>query len=303
MRVDQTLAAIGFAVLNAFMLAGMSLAAKWLGEYYGAIEVTFWRNTASLVLLLLVFLSIRNFHFWKTQRPWAHVFRSTIGTAGIAFGMYTVSILSLAETTLLLFTSPLFTVLLSAIFLKERIGIYRIGAVVIGFVGVAVASSHGEFSLPLIGLITGLCWGFLSGAVDVTLRWMGDTENSYTTTFYFMLIGGMACGLYWPYSANSIDFTNQNDAYAILGIIVFLGVTGTVALLAKTQSYRLGEASLIAPIMYTMLIWSVIFDALFWGRTPTWNVILGAGIIIGANLFITYRQHVKSKVRSVTIET
>ena len=54
------------------------------------------------------------------------------------------------------------------------------------------------------------CYGVKS-AVDVILRWMGKTEDAYTTTFYFMLFGAIACGLYWPFSANSIDFTGQKE--------------------------------------------------------------------------------------------
>jgi len=294
--------AIGFAVFNAFMLAGMSLSAKWLGDYYGAIEVTFWRNTASLILLLGWFAIIQNPNFYKTDRPKAHIFRGIMGTIGITLGMYTVSVLSLAETTVLLFTSPLFTLLLSIIFLKENVGLYRTGAIIIGFVGVAITALPGIMDnanpFPILGLIAGIGWGFCSGSVDVILRWMGKTENTYTTVFYFMLFGSIACGLYWPFSANSVDFTVQNDPLIILGIIALLGFTGTTALLAKTQSYRLGEASLIAPIMYTMIIWSVLFDYLFWGRTPTWYVLLGATIIVAANIFIMRRE--QKKKSSVT---
>ena len=302
---DNAMIAVAFAALNAFMLGGMSLSAKWLGDYFGAIEVTFWRNLASLILLGAWFLFIRNKEFFKTTRPWAHVFRSSIGTIGIALGMYTVSVLSLAETTVLLFTSPLFTVLLSVIFLKEKVGAFRMTAVIIGFIGVAITALPGILDgntiFPILGLAAGIGWGFCSGSVDAVLRWIGTTENTYTTVFYFLLFGTIACGLYWPFSANDIDFTQQNDAVVILGIIVLLGFTGTSALLAKTQSYRLGEASLVAPIMYTMLIWSVAFDYLFWERTPTWNVVLGAVIIVAANLFIMYREQ-KKKSKIITSE-
>lgn len=294
---DNTMLAIGFAVFNAFMLAGMSLSAKWLGTYFDAIEVTFWRNSASLILLFGWFALIRNTDFFKTDRPWTHVFRGAFGTVGIVLGMYTVSVLSLAETTVLLFTSPLFTLLLSIVFLKESVGIYRAGAIIIGFIGVAITALPGVLDganpFPILGLAAGIGWGFCSGSVDVILRWMGKTENTYTTVFYFMLFGTIVCGFYWPFSATPIDSIEISSAPIVIGIIALLGFTGTTALLAKTQSYRLGEASLIAPIMYTMMIWSVLFDYMFWGRTPTWNVVLGAVIIVAANVFILRREQLK----------
>ena len=294
---DKTMLAIGFAVFNAFMLAGMSLSAKWLGDYFDAIEVTFWRNAASLVLLIGWFLVIKKLDFFKTDRPKAHIIRGSVGTVGIVLGMYTVSVLSLAETTVLLFTSPLFTLLLSIIFLKENVGLYRAGAILIGFIGVAITALPGildnENIFPILGLAAGIGWGFCSGSVDAILRWMGKTEDAYTTTFYFMLFGTIACGLYWPFSATPIDSIEQNSIITVIGIIALLGFTGTTALVAKSQSYRLGEASLIAPIMYTMIIWSVLFDYIFWERIPSWNVILGAAIIVAANLFIMRREYKK----------
>ncbi len=288
---DNTLIAAGFATFNAAMLGGMSLFAKLLAQYFDPIEVTFWRNIASIILLLIWLFAIRNFIFYKTSRPWAHLFRSFIGTIGIALGMWTVSILTLAETTILLFTSPLFTVLLSALILKEKIGVFRFSAVLVGFIGVAIAANPADMSIPLIGLAAGLGWGFMSGSVDVTLRWMGKTEKSITTTFYFLLFGTLSTALFWPFSQTPITAISIDKAWVVTGIICGLGATGTLALLAKTQSYRIGEASIIAPIMYTMLIWSVLFDYLFWDRIPEWNVIAGATLIIAANLFIIYREH------------
>lgn len=287
---DHLIFAALFAATNAAMLGGMSLFAKMLGNYFGAIEVTFWRNFASVILLLIWLMAMRNFAFYKTNRPWAHLIRGAIGTIGIALGMYTVSVLSLAETTVLLFTSPLFTVLLSAPLLKEKVGKFRYGAVIIGFIGVGIIAWP-IGSIPLLALATGLGWGLGSGMVDVILRWMGKTENSITTTFYFMVFGTIACGLYWPFTQTPISNIPLNEATIVTGIIFGLGATGTLALLSKTQAYRLGEASLIAPIMYTMLIWSLIFDYIFFDHIPGLNVLAGASLIVAANLFILYREN------------
>ena len=291
---DHLWLAIGFASLNAFMLAGMSLFAKLLAQYFGPIEVTFFRNAFSLVALFLWLVFARQLFVLKTQRPWAHVFRGTIGTIGIALGMWAIALMSLAETTVLLFTSPLFTLILSMIFLKECVGPYRISAIILGFAGVVVIANplNGEASLPLLGLIVGLGWGFLSGAVDTTLRWMGSTEKASTTTFYFMLFGTLTCALHWPFA----QIQPGGFSLPALLIICGLGATGLISLLAKSQSFRLGEASVVAPFMYTMIIWSVLFDYLFWKNIPTWNVIGGALIIICANLVILYREKQKGRL-------
>ncbi len=294
---DSLIPAIGFASLNALMLAAMSMCAKLLATYFGPLEVTIFRNIISLAALFAWLFFARQLFVLKTERPWAHLFRGAIGTAGIVLGMWAVSLLSLAETTVLLFTSPLFTTILSVIFLKERIGLPRIAAVLCGFMGVIIVAApwgmmNGEkLAIPLLGLAVGLGWGFFSGSVDACLRWIGTTEKSTTTVFYFALFGTIATALHWPFATIHPDSFSSPALMLIVGI----GVAGLISLLAKTQSFRLGKASTIAPIMYTMIIWTTLFDYLFWDKIPTWNVIAGACIIIVSNLFILYRENRKPK--------
>lgn len=287
MLKDNLIFAVALASLNAFMLAGMALFAKLLAANMGPLEVTFFRNAFSLIALITWLILARKLYLLKTERPWAHLFRSCIGTAGIILGMWAISILSLTETTILLFTSPLFTIVLSALLLKERVGPLRIAAVICGFLGVVIiAAPWGGVSLPILGLIVGLGWGFFSGSVDTCLRWIGKTENSSTTVFYFMLLGSIVTGLHLPFA----EFAPESFSPYGLFIIFGIGITGLISLMAKTQSFRLGKASVIAPVMYTMLLWTALFDYFIWNNIPNWNVLTGGAIIIASNLFILYRQ-------------
>jgi drug/metabolite transporter (DMT)-like permease len=290
---DHLWLAIGFASINALMLAGMSLFSKLLAQYYGPLEVTFFRNSFSLVILVAWFFITGRTELMKTDRPYAQIWRASIGTIGIVLGMWAVSLMPLAETTILLFTSPLFTVLLSMLILRERVGIYRLSAVAIGFLGVLIVANPANMHLPLLGIIVGLGWGFFSGAVDTTLRWIGKTEHAATTTFYFMLYGSIAVGTHLPFA----EIKPGGFSYMAFFFIAGIGLCGLFSLLAKSQSFRFGEATLVAPMMYTMIIWSVLFDYLFWGIVPAINVAVGGAVIIGANLFIMYRE-VKLKGRT-----
>lgn len=286
---DHLWLAVLFASINALMLAGMSLFSKLLASYYGPIEITFFRGVFSLAALVIGFVYMRRLYLMKTDRPWAQLFRATIGTIGIALGMWAVSLMPLAETTTLLFTSPLFTTLLSMIVLRERVGPYRIGAIIAGFCGVLIVANpfaEGGLHLPVLGLIAGLGWGLSSGAVDTILRWIGKTENAFTTTFYFMLFGSLITGLHLPFA----EFRPGSFSLPALLFVAGLSICGLIALLAKSQSFRLGEATLVAPMMYTMLVWTILFDFLFWGRVPSLNVIAGGSLIVASNLFIMYRE-------------
>ncbi|MCL4678251.1 MAG: DMT family transporter [Alphaproteobacteria bacterium] len=294
-KKDHLLAAVGFALFNALMLSGMSLFAKLLREYYGAFEVTFFRNVFSLIALVLWLALARKLYVLETDRPRAHLLRSFIGTVGIILGAQALGMMPLAETTILLFTSPLFVVLLSWPLLGERVGVYRLSAVAIGFVGVMIMANPSQAAdqLPLMGVLIGLGWGLSSGLVDICLRWIGRTESSTTTTFYFVLFGTIACGMHWPFAEVQPGGYSWNSALLIAG----LGATGLLSLLAKSQSFRLGEAATIAPISYTMIIWAMLFDYLLWDRVPSTNVLIGATIIVGSNLFILYREITLKKRR------
>lgn len=278
-----------FAALNALMLAGMSLFAKLLSTYYGPVEVTFFRNIFSLLVIFGWLVYTRKLFILKTERPFAHLIRSAVGTIGIVLGAWALSIMPLAETTILLFTSPLWTVLLAYPILGERFGLYRLSAVLVGFLGVVIVANPTSDlnALPLLGIMIGLGWGFSSGMVDIMLRWLGKTENANTTVFYFVLFGTLTCGLHWPWADIRTDAFSLNAFWIICG----LGITGLLSLLFKTQSYRLAEASIIAPLMYSMIIWTMLFDYLFWDKAPGWNVILGATIIVASNAFILYREN------------
>ena len=288
---NAVILSVACALLNAFMLASMSLFAKLLATYYGPVEVTFFRNAFSLVALFIWIIAAGKLCDLRTKRVGAHLFRGAIGTIGIVLGAWALALLPLAETTILLFTSPLWTVLLSYPVLKERVGFYRLSAVLVGMIGVwiTVSPSTGAAALPVLGIIVGLSWGFFSGCVDICLRWMGNTENSTRTVFYFVLFGTITTGMHWPYAEVKVPLD-----FDVWWIIVGLGGTGLVSLLAKTQSYRLAEASIIAPVMYTMIIWTFIFDYALWHKEPSLSSIIGASLIIASNLFILYRERKKS---------
>ncbi len=294
-KKDHLMAAIAYALFNALMLSAMSLFAKMLREYFGPFEVTFFRNVFSLIALMLWLFFARKLYILETERPWAHLIRSFIGTIGIILGAQALGMMPLAETTILLFTSPLFVVLLSYPVLGERVGIYRLSAVAIGFTGVLIMANPSEPAdqLPLLGILIGLGWGLSSGMVDICLRWIGRTEGSTTTTFYFVLFGTIACGMHWPFAVVKDGGFSTDSALLIIG----LGATGLLSLLAKSQSFRLGEAALVSPISYTMIIWAMIFDYLFWDKIPKPHVYLGATIIIASNIFILYREHKKRQIK------
>lgn len=277
---------IFFALAAAIMLSSMNMFAKLLGDVLGPVEITFARNFIAIALLLMGLSALKKLSLIRTKRPWAQLIRACVGTIGMIFSMWAVIVLPLTTATALLFTAPLFVVLLSYPLLKEKVGPFRLIAALIGFSGVLIIAQP-ETDIPLSSLLIGLIAGFLNGLVAICLRWLGNTESTATTNFYFLFYGliGTACIL--PFLPS--ETPDQSSWPYILG----LGIVGLLSLLLKTQGFRLGPAALISPISYTMMVWAMIYDYFIWNNIPSALILTGAGVIISSNLFILWREHTK----------
>lgn len=289
---DNLFQAIILAFLTAFFLAAMNLFGKMLGSHLSPLEITFVRNTTSLALLVAGFLVMGNFSQFKTKRPFAQATRALVGTIGIFLGFWAVTIMPLATATVLIFTQPLWVVLLSYPLLGEKVGLYRVLGTLAGFAGVYIVVGPNS-DLGLFEITIGLGAGLFSGLVALCLRWLGHSENASTTVFYFLLIGALATGSFLPFTETHI--TDLTMLTSIIGLIFGLGFFGIAQQITKTYSYRLGDASVITPISYTMIVWAGLFDYLIWGNLPSKELLMGSSLIIASNMFILWREQQSQK--------
>lgn len=281
-RSSSSAQAITLVTFSTFLISLQSMIAKILSSVHDPVEIVFARNIVALLIVLAILVARREVFLVKTQRPFAQLIRACVGTLGIFSGFWAFSLMPMAQATALIFTAPLFATVLSALFLKEKIGPYRIGAVVAGFLGVLVIagpSSDIEFSSLCVGLFSGLC----NGGVAVCLRWLGNTENALTTVFYFVVIGLVTMAI-----PSAMTYTAFHPLAWIL--VPFLGVVGVASLISKTHGYRMGEASLLVLFTYTQIIWALVFDILLWDTWPTITVLSGAAIIVASNICIVWRE-------------
>ena len=277
--VKATIAA--FAVF--FVLTLMQLFAKLLGDVYHPVEIAFWRNLiGTLIILGYIYVFDKGRARLKTGRPWAHLLRAVVGTAGIVSTFAAFAYMPMAETTTLLFTASLLMPVFGFIFLREAVGPVRWTAVIIGFSGVARRAGPGT-SVDAFGLMLGLVSAVLIALVTVILRWLGNSEHPLTTAVYFTGLGSLCLVPFMPFFAQSISL------YTI-PLLIGVGASGGLAQILLSLVYVHLQPATVAPINYTGLIWSVMFDVLIFSHVPAWPVFAGAGIIIGANMLILRRR-------------
>lgn len=281
--------AVSMALAGAFFLSVMNMLSKWLGATMGPVEITFWRNAIALIPLVLGLFILRKTYLFRTARPFGQFWRAAIGTLGIVLAVWSLEYLSLSESIAYGFTAPLFVVLLSMPLLGERVGWRRILATVIGFSGIFIILGQSPLALTFnMGAVIALAASFCNALVMISLRWLGRTENSITTVFYFLGFGLIGTAIAMPFLATLVPASDH-------GWILALGIVGLLSLLFKTESYRRGAAAVVAPISYVLILMAGFWDWLVWGAVPGWHVWVGAAVIMTSNLFILYREHTLNK--------
>ena len=280
------------AILSALFLSSMNVLTKILSVDLDPIVIAFWRNLFAFVILYVAFILTKKRHLMSTQHPRSHIIRGILGTIGFVLGIWMYSLVPITEGTVIGFTAPLFVVMLSYPLLKEKVGLYRSSATVIGLIGIIFAVGFDQSSVTLHGLLVGVGFALCNGLVLVILRQLGKTEHAMTTVFYFMGVGLAMTALYLPFAPKVVPNVS------LLWCIPALVFVGIVSLFLKTESYRHAPASVITPIVYTMLLWSVLFDYLIWNHVASINIWIGAAIIITSNIIILWREHKISKTNT-----
>jgi drug/metabolite transporter (DMT)-like permease len=247
-------------------------------------ESVFYRHAFALPLILGWIAAGPGFASVKTARPGAHVWRSLLGTGGMALNFLTFTLLPLAEATVLLFTVPIFATILSSAVLKEQVGSHRWGAVLLGFGGVLIVVQPAGSVLPTQGVAVGLLAALVVSGVSVTLRQIGRTESATTTVFWFTILSTAPMIVLMPVFGRMHDLET-------FGLLIGLGLTGGLAQLALTASLRLAPVSVVLPMDYSNLIWSALIGWLVFATLPGASLWLGAPLIMISGIYIVYREH------------
>lgn len=274
-------ATLGFSL----MYAAIKLAGR-----YPVGEIIFFRSAFALVpVIVLASFTIGPREATRTQRPVFHVLRSIAGVSAMFLSFAAVERLPLADLTGFSFVAPIFAVVLAALFLDERVGTYRWGAVLAGFAGVLLmVEPHGGVPhLIRAGFSSGaalaLMGSLLSAVVVIFIRQMSTTERSETIVFYFMLTGAVVSGLtmLWNFAMPS--------AAALLWLVL-CGLLGGIGQICMTFSYRYAEPSLLAPFDYVAMLWAVALGYFVLGEVPKPLVLIGSGVVVAAGLCIVWRE-------------
>jgi drug/metabolite transporter (DMT)-like permease len=252
------------------------------------IETLFWRQALAIPMILAWVLATRRYDVLKTKRPKAQALRGIYGLIGMFLNFGAITLLPLAEATTLSFTSPIFAVLLSILLLHEKIGAWRIAAVVLGFAGVLIIAQPGGDHLPLFGAAIGLGGAFMIALISIQIADLGRTEHPFTIVLWFATMSTVV--LLVPV----FILGHAHTTYEWM-LLISTGVIGSIGQFLLTASLRFGKVASVIVMDYSALIWATLYGWLIWQVLPPASTWIGAPLIIGAGAVIAWRERVLHK--------
>lgn len=261
-------------------------------------ESLFWRQAFALPFVFFWAMTHGGLAALKTGRIAAHGRRAAMGIVGMGLNFGGVILLPLAEATTISLSVPIFATIFAALLLGEPTGRARWSAVVVGFVGVLIVLQPGGMGVfggsHMTGALVALSGAIMTALITIAVRDLGRTENTVAIVFWFSLLSLIPLGIALP-------FVWVPHSPADWGLLVLLGLSGAVVQMCLTGALRLAPVSVVIPMDYSSLLWSVAFGWWFFGTLPAATTWIGAPVIIGSGLFIAWREHVKAIARAKEI--
>ncbi len=286
--------AIGFKLISALLFAAMSALVRQLGDVAPVGQLVFFRSACAIPPVLLIYaLRGELMSAVRTSRPLGQLGRGALSVAGMFTNFSALTRLPLADATAITFASPLITVALAAIILKEQVRFYRWTAVLVGFGGVIVMliphfdvnhyAAAGAASVATVGSLFAITAAFCSAGTVIQTRRLAQSETTSSIVFYFSLVTALA-------GAVTLPFAWHTPTGSELLALCSLGVLGGIAHIFLTESYRHATASVVAPFDYSAMLWALLLGYWVFGELPSALVYAGAIIVAGAGLFVIWRE-------------
>lgn len=271
------LALLAFAIFSTH-----DVVVKHLGATFSPFQIVFFSSLFGFPLITLMLVRDPTYGNLRPIHPWWVALRSLCVVVSPTAAFYAFSVLPLAQVYALLFSTPLLVTVLAVPVLGEKVGIWRILAVLVGLLGVMIVVRPGATELNL-GHLAALMAAGTAALQSVIVRKIGQEERRVVLMLYPMLISVAVMSV-------AMAFVYEPVAAPDLAGFAIVAVFGFVATLLMVSAYTLGEAALVAPMQYSQIIWAVFFGVVLFDEFPDAPTLIGAAVIVASGLFIIARE-------------
>lgn len=278
-------------ILGGLSLLFLALVIRHLQEKYHVLEMIFLRSVISFLLILPWALRQRRQELTTRRLP-LHIFRNGIHYLGNIGWFVGVTLISLADLQALSFSTPLFTIVLAAIFLREKVGPHRWIATVLGFIGALVIIRPGFIPISP-GTVAVILSAIFYASSQTATKALSRTDSPNAILLYMSVI-------FIPISAIPAAVVWVTPAWEDAIPIVLLGVFGYLAHACIIRSFATADASFVMPFDFLRLPIAAAFGYVLYSERPDLWVWIGAAIIFVATYYITWREAQAAKRAGTT---
>ena len=270
-----------------FCFASMDATAKYLMKEIGPAQTIWARYTVQAILVTVLILPKINI-YGKTKYPKLQFLRSVALMMATTLFFFAFSKLGLAEASAIFNISPVLITLGAFLFLREQIGPRRVIGIVVSLLGALIIIRPGSGVFTVYALLP-LGAAIFYSTYSLATRFVGTNESPWTSLFYSAIFGAICYSIYivfhWsPMSSNALLLT------------IIIGLFGTAGHICLIRALTLGEASLVAPFIYTNLLFTTIWGLVLFSNFPDFWTIAGALIIVAAGVYVWARDRVVSQI-------
>ena len=263
-----------------FCFASMDATAKYLMKEIGPAQTIWARYTVQAILVTVLILPKINI-YGRTRYPKLQFLRSVALMMATTLFFFAFSRLGLAEASAIFNISPVLITLGAFLFLREQIGPRRVIGILVSLLGALIIIRPGSGIFTIYAILP-LGAAIFYSAYSLATRFVGTDESPWTSLFYSAIFGAICYSIYIVFNWNPMS----NNALLLTLIIGLFGTAGHICLI---RALTLGEASLVAPFIYTNLLFTTIWGLVLFGNFPDLWTIAGALIIVAAGIYVWAR--------------
>lgn len=266
-----------FIILSAFGFAMMSAFIKLSGDL-PSVQKTFFRNLVSCIIAFILVLKYKESAFGSRENRPILILRSIFGTLGIVLNFYAIDKLVLSDANMLNKLSPFFVIIFSALFLKEKIKINQVGAVIVAFIG-ALFIIKPTLNFEIVPYLSGILGAIFAAAAYTCLRVLGGKEKFYTVVFFFSFFSIVVIS---PF----VIMVYKSMSMLQLLYLILAGAFASIGQFGVTLAYKYAPAKEISIFDYSNIIFSAIISIVVFNVIPDKFSFIGYIIIFLASYYM-----------------
>jgi drug/metabolite transporter (DMT)-like permease len=279
--MNKNLLGILLMTLGMFCLSVNDMTYKNLTMNFPVWEAVFFRAlSGSIISLIMVYRT--GIGSIKTKKPVRHFVRAFSSVGCVVLYIFGIKYLLLSENIAIAHSAPIIAALLAVPILGEKIGLHRVAAIVIGFVGVMIIIKPGTDLFQIKSLLP-IGSALFMASVYISTRSLMSTESSTSIVFYYSFALLFTSIIFFPSDFIIPDLFN-------LTLALSLGIMGSLGHYFMSQAAKNADVAVTSPFEYSSFIFVGLMGYFFFYEIPTNSVIIGGILIIISGVYVAYRE-------------